>query len=99
MEAHSLVVRLLSPVKFPFLVLLVSGGHCILAICENFGKFFRLGEALDDSPGEAFDKVARMLRLHHHPLGEGLCGGAAIEAVSKLGDPSVYPLTNIMATR
>ena len=99
MEAHALTVRLLSSVPFPFLVLLVSGGHCILAVCESFGKFFRLGQTLDDSPGEAFDKVSRMLRLHLHPLGRGLSGGAAVEAVSKLGNPSVYPLPLIMSRR
>ena len=98
MEAHALTIRLLSPsVQFPFLVLLVSGGHCILAACEGFGRFHRLGEALDDSPGEAFDKVSRMLRLHLHPLGRGLSGGAAIEAVAKLGDATLHPLNEIMA--
>ena len=44
-------------VSFPFLVLLASGGHCILAIAEDVDKFYRLGETKDIAPGEAFDKV------------------------------------------
>lgn len=99
MEAHALTARLLHPISFPFLVLLVSGGHCILLVCEAFGKFFRLGQTLDDSPGEALDKVSRMLRLHLHPLGLGLPGGAAIENISKYGDPLYYQLPHIMSTR
>ena len=99
MEAHALTVRLLHPISFPFLVLLVSGGHCILLVCEAFGRFFRLGQTLDDSPGEALDKVSRMLRLHLHPLGLGLPGGAAVENISNYGDPLYYQLPHIMSTR
>ena len=99
MEAHALTARLLYPITFPFLVLLVSGGHCILAVCENVGKFLRLGQTLDDSPGEAFDKVSRSLRLHCHPLGAGLSGGGAIEAVAKQGNLSCFPLPHIMARK
>ncbi len=99
MEAHALIARLMLPIEFPFLALLVSGGHCILVVCENFGRFFRLGEGLDDAPGEAFDKVSRMLRLRYHPLGRDLCGGAAIESIAILGDPSIHSFPKIMAAK
>ena len=52
MEAHALTARLLRPLSFPMLVLLVSGGHCILAVAQQPGEFYRLGESHDDSPGE-----------------------------------------------
>ncbi len=57
MEAHALTPRLLDDVSFPYLVLLVSGGHCILAVVRGTGEFVRLGSTGDDAPGEAFDKV------------------------------------------
>ena len=46
-------------IPFPYLVLLVSGGHCILAVAHSSDQFSRLGQTRDDSPGEAFDKLAR----------------------------------------
>lgn len=58
MEAHALTARMHdSSVEFPFLVLLISGGHCLLAVAEKVDKFLLLGECMDDAPGEAFDKV------------------------------------------
>jgi N6-L-threonylcarbamoyladenine synthase len=48
-------------VDFPFLVLLISGGHCLLAIAQAVDKFLLLGQSLDDAPGEAFDKVNVMI--------------------------------------
>jgi len=60
-------------------VLLASGGHCILLVATRLGQYRRLGTCLDDAPGEAFDKVARMLAL------EG--GGPALEALASEGDP------------
>lgn len=71
MEAHALTARMEAPVDFPFLVLLASGGHCLLLLAERLGVYQRLGTLLDDSPGEAMDKVARALGL------DG--GGAALE--------------------
>ena len=47
----------LMQVEFPFLVLLISGGHCQLAVAQSVNKFLLLGQSLDDAPGEAFDKV------------------------------------------
>lgn len=58
MEAHALTARMLdNSIEFPFLVLLISGGHCLLAVAEDVDKFLLLGESIDDAPGEAFDKV------------------------------------------
>jgi N6-L-threonylcarbamoyladenine synthase len=52
---------LVCSVPFPYMVLLASGGHCILGIVEDVDKFYRLGETKDIAPGEAFDKVSRVL--------------------------------------
>jgi len=79
---------------FPFLALLVSGGHCQLLKCLGVGKYVILGGTIDDSLGEAFDKVARVLGL---PVGGG--GGPAVERLAKFGDPSLFPLPVPMANR
>lgn len=73
--------------EFPFLALLVSGGHCQILKCLGIGKYTILGGTLDDSLGEAFDKTARMLGL---PVGGG--GGPAVEALAKEGDPKSVTL-------
>lgn len=85
MEAHALMARMSNPfLQFPFLVLLISGGHCLLAIAKDVDKFFLLGQTLDDAPGEAFDKMARRLKLNNIPEYSELSGGQAIElAASK----------------
>lgn len=57
MEAHSLMARMENKIEFPFLCLLASGGHCILTLVKNTETFLKLGETLDDAPGEALDKV------------------------------------------
>lgn len=57
MEAHALTVRMLQPVAFPFLVLLVSGGHSLLAVARGVDDFLLLGHALDEAPGDTLDKV------------------------------------------
>lgn len=75
-------------IPFPFLVLLVSGGHCILAVANYPGDFKRLGQTRDDSPGEALDKVARWMNLQRHDrVSQLLQGGAAIEVVARHGSP------------
>jgi len=66
-------------VVFPFLLLLVSGGHCQLLVVEGVGRYRRLGTTVDDAAGEAFDKVAKMLGL-------GYPGGPAIERAAASGD-------------
>lgn len=58
MQAHALTARLHDKsVKFPYLVLLISGGHCLLSVVKGVNDFLLLGESMDDAPGEAFDKV------------------------------------------
>ncbi|XP_021934054.1 probable tRNA N6-adenosine threonylcarbamoyltransferase, mitochondrial [Zootermopsis nevadensis] len=84
MEAHALTVRMVQKVDFPFLVLLISGGHCLLAVAQAVDRFLLLGQSLDDAPGEAFDKVARRLKLRNLAEFRTLSGGEAIElAASK----------------
>ena len=67
LEGHALTARLTDGVEFPFLLLLVSGGHCQLLAVEGVGRYRRLGTTVDDAAGEAFDKVAKMLGLSYHP--------------------------------
>ena len=59
LEGHALTARLTFDVEFPYLLLLVSGGHCQLLIVEGVGKYKRLGTTVDDALGEAFDKCAK----------------------------------------
>ena len=61
----------------------MSGGHCLLALCSSLHEFTLLGETVDDSPGEASDKCARMLGLHHLPGLRDVSGGRAIEIVAR----------------
>mgnify|MGYP000353073518 CR=1 FL=1 len=92
LEAHALTVRLTDDVAFPYLLLLVSGGHCQLLSVEGVGHFKRLGTTVDDALGEAFDKTAKMLGL-------GYPGGPAVEQAAKLGDPDRFTLASPMVGR
>jgi N6-L-threonylcarbamoyladenine synthase len=83
LEAHALTARLTHGVPFPFLLLLVSGGHCQLLICDGVGRFTRMGTTIDDAAGEAFDKTAKLLGL-------GFPGGPAIEEAAKTGNAKRY---------
>lgn len=85
LEGHALTARLTDAVAFPYLLLLVSGGHCQLLIVEGVGRYRRLGTTIDDALGEAFDKVARMLGL-------GYPGGPPVEAAARHGDPARFAL-------
>ena len=85
LEGHALSARLVSDIEFPYLVLLVSGGHCQLLIAEAVGRYQRLGTTVDDAVGEAFDKAAKMLGLPYP-------GGPEIERAALSGDPSAYDL-------
>ncbi|XP_066254787.1 tRNA N6-adenosine threonylcarbamoyltransferase, mitochondrial [Euwallacea similis] len=89
MEAHALTARLTEKsLKFPFLVLLISGGHCLIALAQGVDKFLLLGHSIDDAPGEAFDKMARRMKLKNLPEYAALSGGQAIElAASKANNP------------
>ena len=91
LAGHALTPRLTDDVAFPYLLLLVSGGHCQLLIVSGPDDFRRLGGTLDDSPGEAFDKTARGLGLPGP-------GGPAVEGEAASGDPERFrfprPLLN-----
>lgn len=63
LEGHALTVRLSHPVSFPYLLLLTSGGHCQVLVVKGVGQYEKLGATIDDSAGEAFDKVAKMLDI------------------------------------
>lgn len=82
MEAHALMARLehQSELNFPFLCLLASGGHCLLAMVKSVDDFSLLGESEDGSPGECFDKVARVIGLTNLPEYSESSGGRAIES-------------------
>lgn len=90
MEAHALTVRMLEPVDFPFLVLLVSGGHSLIAVARGVDDFLLLGQSLDEAPGDTLDKVARRLSLLTHPLCSSLSGGQAIELLAQTGDRTKF---------
>ncbi|XP_062287972.1 tRNA N6-adenosine threonylcarbamoyltransferase, mitochondrial [Scomber scombrus] len=96
MEAHALTVRMLQPVAFPFLVLLISGGHSLLAVARGVDDFLLLGHSLDEAPGDSLDKVARRLSLVKHPLCSTLSGGRAIELLAKDGDRARFPFRTPM---
>lgn len=83
MEAHALAVRMEQKVEFPFLCLLISGGHSQLVFVKKATEFYLLGESLDDAPGEAFDKISRRLRLNIMTKYSNLNGGQAIEIAAK----------------
>ena len=85
LEGHALTVRLTDDVAFPYLLLLVSGGHCQVLIVEGVGLYKRIGTTIDDAVGEAFDKTAKMMGL-------GYPGGPALEKVAETGDPNRFSL-------
>jgi N6-L-threonylcarbamoyladenine synthase len=85
LEGHALSARLSHGVEFPYLLLLVSGGHCQLAVAEGVGRYRRLGTTLDDAVGESFDKAAAMLGLDYP-------GGPEIERAAAAGDPRRFDL-------
>ncbi|HZS81651.1 MAG TPA: tRNA (adenosine(37)-N6)-threonylcarbamoyltransferase complex transferase subunit TsaD [Stellaceae bacterium] len=92
LEGHALTVRLTAEVAFPYLLLLVSGGHCQLLVVEDVGRYRRLGTTIDDAVGEAFDKAAKLLGL-------GYPGGPLIERAAAAGDPARFPLPRPMKGR
>lgn len=92
LEGHALTARLTDGIEFPYLLLLVSGGHCQLLTVSGVGRYRRLGTTLDDAVGEAFDKVAKVLGL-------GYPGGAAVERAARSGDPTRFALPRPMKGR
>jgi N6-L-threonylcarbamoyladenine synthase len=86
LEGHALSPRLVDPdLGYPYLLLLVSGGHCQLLEVLGVGDYRRLATTIDDAAGEAFDKAAKLLGL-------GYPGGPAIEELAKHGDSTAVPL-------
>ncbi len=86
LEGHALSPRLADPdLHFPYLLLLVSGGHCQLLLVAGVGRYRRLATTIDDAAGEAFDKTAKLLGL-------GFPGGPAVERAAGDGDSRAVPL-------
>ena len=84
MEAHLLINLLEDPApSFPFLTLLISGGHCLIIRADDFSEYKVLGQSRDDAVGEAFDKVAKLLDLSYP-------GGPKIEELATRGDPNAF---------
>ena len=92
LEGHVLSPRLVEPVAFPYLVLLVSGGHCQLVLATGVDRYRRLGTTIDDAVGEAFDKVAKLLGLDYP-------GGPALERLAATGDPERFELPRPLVGR
>lgn len=83
LAGHALTPRLTDNVPYPYLMLLVSGGHCQFLMVSGPDNYKRIGGTIDDAPGEAFDKVARLIALPQP-------GGPAIEQAAKAGDPKRF---------
>jgi N6-L-threonylcarbamoyladenine synthase len=92
LEAHALTARLTDGVEFPYLLLLVSGGHTQLIAVNGIGKYTRIGTTVDDAVGEAFDKVAKMLGLPYP-------GGPQVEREAEHGDPRRFDFPRPMLGR
>jgi N6-L-threonylcarbamoyladenine synthase len=92
LEAHALSARLVEAVEFPFLLLLISGGHCQLVAAEGIGQYRLYGATIDDAAGEAFDKTAKLLGLPYP-------GGPEIEALARGGNPRRFALPRPMVGR
>ena len=85
LEGHALSPKLNSKINYPYLLLLISGGHSQFLCVEGLGKYKRLGTTIDDAVGEAFDKTAKLLGIEFP-------GGPQIEVLSEKGDPTKFDL-------
>jgi len=92
LEGHAVSARLAADLPYPFLLLLVSGGHCQLLDVAGIGRCRRLGSTIDDAAGEAFDKLAKALGLPYP-------GGPALERLAEGGDPARFPLPRALVGR
>ncbi len=92
LAGHALTPKLTHDVPYPYLLLLVSGGHCQFLIVRSATDFTRLGGTIDDAPGEAFDKTARLLGLPQP-------GGPSVEIEAKHGDPERFRLPRPLLDR
>lgn len=85
LEGHALTARLTNDVPYPFLLMLMSGGHCQILHVNDLGVYHLLGQTIDDAAGEAFDKLAKCLDLDYP-------GGPQVEKLALKGDEKRYPL-------
>lgn len=92
LAGHALTPRLTDGLEFPYLMLLASGGHCQFLIARGVDEFTRLGGTIDDAPGEAFDKTAKLLGLPQP-------GGPTVEAEALSGDPKRFALPRPLLDR
>lgn len=92
LAGHALTPRLTDGIEYPYLMLLVSGGHCQFLRVDGADQFTRLGGTIDDAPGEAFDKVAKLLGLAQP-------GGPSVEAEAKVGDAERFRLPRPLLDR
>jgi N6-L-threonylcarbamoyladenine synthase len=92
LEGHAVSARLAAEAPYPFLLLLVSGGHCQLLEVVGVGQRRRLGSTIDDAAGEAFDKIAKALGL-------GYPGGPALERLAQAGEPGRFVLPRALLGR
>ena len=92
LEGHALTPRLTDAVEFPYLLLLVSGGHTQFVAVEGLGRYRRLGTTIDDALGEAFDKTAKLLGLPYP-------GGPQVERLARTGDPTRFDLPRPLQRR
>ena len=92
LEGHALSPKLNSKINYPYLLLLISGGHSQFLSVQGLGKYKRLGTTIDDALGEAFDKTAKLIGIEFP-------GGPKIEAFAKLGDKNFYSLPKPIINR
>lgn len=92
LEGHAVSARLGADLPYPFLLLLVSGGHCQLLSVDGIGACRRLGTTIDDAAGEAFDKIAKAMGLPYP-------GGPALESTAQGGDPGAFQLPRMLLGR
>ena len=92
LEGHALSPKLNSKLDYPYLLLLISGGHSQFLSVENLGKYKRLGTTIDDAVGEAFDKTAKLIGIEFP-------GGPQIEEYAKQGDPNKFNLPKPIINR
>jgi N6-L-threonylcarbamoyladenine synthase len=92
LAGHALTPRLTDGIAFPYVMLLVSGGHCQFLRVDGPEDFTRLGGTIDDAPGEAFDKTARLLGLPQP-------GGPSVETAAKTGNPKAFALPRPLLDR
>ncbi len=83
LEGHALVPKMTENIEYPYLLLLVSGGHCQIVIIEELGKYSIISRTIDDAAGEAFDKVAKLLNI-------GYPGGPIVEQYAKKGNEIAF---------